>query len=101
MNESKAFFEYPLCMVVFILPVAIFELRVAWLYFRHGRIINPLGYHIMAILYHFLPGTIEDYMDWVEKEFNWKPKTLAIFSGLQGFVLLMLVILSVISSFVN
>jgi hypothetical protein len=100
MNEPKKFIEYPLCMVVFILPVAIYELRVAWLYFRHGRITTPLAYYIISFASLFLPYTLEEYMEKVNKTFNVKPRTVAIISGLQGLIFLLLVILSVIFSFV-
>jgi hypothetical protein len=100
MNEYKSIVEITPCVVIFLLPIAFYELRVAWFYFKHRRIITPLGYLFMSLLYKFLPGTIEDYMDWVKKEFNWKSKTLAILSAIQGLFCLLVIIISVISSIV-
>ena len=101
MNEPIKPVENPLCMIIFVLPVAIYELRVAWLYFRRGRIITPLGYHFMSLATLFLPYTMEEYMEWVNKTYNWKPRTLALFSGLHGLFWLMVVIFSIISSIFN
>jgi hypothetical protein len=60
MNEDTRLIDMNVTtlLIIFALPAAIYELRAAWCYFRYGRSIHPLGYHVMAFICLFFHGLL-------------------------------------------
>jgi hypothetical protein len=86
-------------IVLFLLPAGIYELRVCRAYFREGKELKPISFYITELICSIMPYKFEEFLEHQEK--TWGPITprrIAISSGLQGGIFILIVIFSVVTS---
>lgn len=100
MEDAKYVWTIAPCLILFLLPAGIYELRVAITYFRTGKLLRPISSYLWELIYLFLPGTLEEAEESWRRIYNYSEKQIAIASGSQGVAFLLIVIYSVVSALV-